>query len=84
MTLEIAQFSALSRVENRARELGLQPTTNVRYLTVANYPALNGPTRPVPGVLTQNAAEVNGNEFDAATWWTHTLDQVAAWVEGGE
>lgn len=84
LTLEIAQFSALSRVENRARELGLQPTTNVRYLPVANYPLSTGPVRPVPGVLPQNAVEVNGDEFDVTTWWTHTLDQVAAWVEGGE
>ncbi|MFN8453908.1 MAG: cell division protein FtsL [Anaerolineae bacterium] len=84
LTLEIAQLSALSRVETRARELGLQPTTNVRYLTVADYPAPTGPEKPVPGVLTHNATELKGDEFDVAAWWTHTLDEVAAWVEGGE
>ncbi len=84
LTLEIAQLSALSRIETRARELGLQPTTNVRYLAVADYPAPTGPDKPVLGVLTQPAGQPKGAEFDVATWWTDTLDEVAAWVEGGE
>lgn len=84
LTLEIAQLSALSRVETRARELGLQPTTNVRYLTVTDYPTSTRLTKPVPGVLIRTTDESDGTEFDVAVWWTQTLDQVAAWVEGGE
>lgn len=38
LALEIAQLEKLSRVEARAREIGLEPTTNIRYLPVANYP----------------------------------------------
>lgn len=38
LSLEIAQLEKLSRIETRARELGLGPTTNIRYLPVTNYP----------------------------------------------
>jgi cell division protein FtsL len=38
LNLEIAQLEKLSRIETRAQELGLGPTTNIRYLRVANYP----------------------------------------------
>jgi cell division protein FtsL len=38
MELEIATWEALPRVEQRARELGFGPTSQVLYLPVSNYP----------------------------------------------
>ena len=83
LTLEIAQLEALDRVEVRARELGFAPTTNVRYLPVANYPMPLEPEKPVlVGGQTHSNLDSNGPEFDPAAWWTDTLDNFAAWLEG--
>ena len=85
LTLEIAQLEALSRVEARAREIGFAPTTNVRYLPVANYPMPLEPEEPTFGLAqTDRPADGDRTEFDPALWWADTLDNVAAWLEGRE
>jgi hypothetical protein len=85
LTLEIAQLEALSRVEARAREIGFAPTTNVRYLPVANYPMPLEPEEPTFGpAQTNRPADRDRTEFDPALWWTATLDNFAAWLEGRE
>jgi cell division protein FtsL len=38
LELEIAEWEALPRIEQRARELGFGPPSQVLYLPVANYP----------------------------------------------
>lgn len=81
LTLEIAQLSALSRIEARARTLGFEPTTNVRYLPVTNYPMPVEPEKPTPGVR-QSQTEKQPAEFDLAVWWMETLDHFVTWVEG--
>jgi hypothetical protein len=81
LTLEIAQLSALSHIETRARGLGFEPTTNVRYLPVTNYPMPVEPEKPIPGVP-QLQSEKQPAEFDPAMWWMETLDHFVAWVEG--
>jgi hypothetical protein len=85
LTLEIAQLEALSRVEARAREIGFAPTTNVRYLPVANYPLPLEPEEPTFAVAqTNRPADRDRTEFDPALWWVDTLDNFAAWLEGRE
>jgi len=82
LALEIAQLENLSRVETRARELGLGPTTSVRYLPVSNYPAAESADSPAAIVAPRpDPVEV----FDApssplAEWWVSTLDTVTAWL----
>jgi hypothetical protein len=85
LTLEIAQLEALSRVEARARKLGFAPTTNVRYLPVANYPAPLEPEKPSFSVA-QSDTTLNRDraEFDPILWWTDILDNFAAWLEGSK
>jgi hypothetical protein len=80
LTLEIAQLSALDRVETRARELGFQPTTNVRYLAVTNYPVSVELAKTIPGTLHGQLSK--SGEADFGNWWLETLDAVAAWIEG--
>jgi hypothetical protein len=85
LTLEIAQLEALSRVEARAREIGFAPTTNVRYLPVANYPMPLEPEESTVGLAQPNRpADRDRTEFDPALWWADTLDNFAAWLEGRE
>lgn len=83
LTLEIAQLSALSRIETRAQELGFEPTTNVRYLPVANYPMPAEPEKQSPS-LPQTQPEKQDDTLDPAMWWTETLDNFAAWIEGSQ
>jgi hypothetical protein len=85
LTLEIARLEALGRIETRARELGFAPTTNVRYLPVANYPMPLEPEKPTLGSgPLRNDSEGSQAEFDPAAWWMNTLDNFAAWLEGRE
>jgi hypothetical protein len=85
LTLEIAQLEALERIETRARELGFAPTTNVRYLPVANYPMPLEPEKPVMGGGPLRSDLAGGQvDFDPVAWWLNTLDNFAAWLEGRE
>lgn len=78
LALEIAQLEALPRIEGRSRELGLGPTTDVRYLSVPNYPISpeeEPPIRsdiPLPGDV----------QLATPPWWVESLDRFAAWLEG--
>ncbi len=82
--LQIAQLEALPRVEQRARELGFQPTNDVRYLAVSNYPlvagendsASNGPFQ------SQEPLQVFPSKPVSSAWWVDLLDSFAAWLEG--
>jgi hypothetical protein len=84
LTLEIAQLEALPRIEARARELGFEPTTNVRYLPVDSYPMPAETRSRNSDVFIQASYELQpySAEIDAAPWWIRTLDSVAEWVEG--
>jgi cell division protein FtsL len=46
LELEMAEWEALPRIEQRARELGFGPPSQVNYLAVPNYPATD-PTNPI-------------------------------------
>ena len=85
LTLEIAQLEALDRVELRARELGFAPTTDVRYLPVADYPMPFEPEKvTLGGAPIRSNPEANQVEFNLEVWWTYNLDNFAAWLEGRE
>ena len=84
LALEIAQLENLTRVEKRARELGLGPTTNVRYLAVDNYPFT-----PVDVVAQDFAGRyevidvqpsVSDMPSPLADWWVDTMDSMTAWL----
>ena len=78
LALEIAQLEALPRIEARARELGFEPTTNVRYLPVANYPA---PSTEA-GLSDVDMVYVQDVQIGPSSWWVDVLDKLAAWLEG--
>jgi hypothetical protein len=78
LALEIAQLEALPRIEARARELGFEPTTNVRYLPVANYPA---PSTEA-GLPDVDMVYVQDVQIGPSSWWVDVLDKLAAWLEG--
>jgi cell division protein FtsB len=84
LSLEIAQLENLSRVEKRARELGLGPTTNVRYLAINNYPALPIEKAPQNFAGRYEIIEVEPlgqvSASPVAAWWMDTLDSVTAWL----
>ncbi len=84
LSLEIAQFEALSRVESRARELGFRPAGDVQYLPVANYPlesAANNSAN-ISDFMAVNPADSYSRGTSAGPWWLDTLDKFAAWLEG--
>ncbi len=83
LTLEIAQLEALPRIEMRARELGFEPTTNVRYLAVANYPMPLAAETLTNGLAqARQAMGTYEAEFDPLPWWIDALDNLTAWLEG--
>ena len=84
LALEIAELEALPRVETRARELGLQPTTSVRFLPVSNYP-LGAEEEILAGksaVYGREPLDMYPTEPVPSSWWVQLLDDFAAWLEG--
>ena len=84
LTLEIARLEALPHIEARARELGFEPTSNIRYLSVANYPMPLAEESHIHNGLAPARDEMASYvaEFEALPWWVDTLDNLAAWLEG--
>ena len=83
LALEIAQLEALPRVESRAAELGYQPTTNVRYLQVSNYPVTWGDDLVVHShFYGGEQPEAYKAEVGPSSRWLEALDRFAAWFEG--
>lgn len=84
LTLEIAQLEALPRIEARARDLGFAPTTNVRYLPVANYPmpATEGAVSPNDATPGLDKIRADAVELKSWPWWIKILDSLTAWLEG--
>lgn len=82
LSLEIAQFESLARIETRSLELGLRPTASVRYLPVTNYPDTPSVERVDYYHLGQGHDIVGSNsaDFDFAAWWIATLDDITAWL----
>lgn len=81
LSLEIAQFESLSYVEKRALEMGLRPATDIRYLSVSNYPVL-----PEDEIVAYSVdveiveATTETPDFNVSTWTLDTLDVVTAWL----
>ena len=73
LSLEIAKLESLSRIEERARALGFQPTNpaTIRYLRVNDYPAM---TETPNTILMQPAPE--------ESIWRNWVDHLAAWAAG--
>jgi hypothetical protein len=84
LSLEIAQLENLSRVEKRAHELGLGPTTNVRYLAVDNYPLARVDVETEDFADHYQMIDVKPSGVDTispiAEWWVQTMDNVTAWL----
>ena len=84
LALEIAELENLARVETRARELGLGPTTNVRYLVVENYPLSQPEVATEDFVGPYDVIEfepaVSESPSPVADWWMQTMDEVTAWM----
>jgi cell division protein FtsL len=83
LALEIAQLENLNRIQTRARELGMGPTTQVRYLVVPNYPVSvknqADKTAYVARSTTVEAISMD-DSLPIAGWWMTTLDKVTAWI----
>ena len=84
LALEIAQLEALPRVEQRAGELGFQPTSDVRYLAVPNYPlgGVEDDSTSNKSFESQEPLEVFPSKPVSSAWWVDLLDSFAAWLEG--
>lgn len=84
LALEIAQLEALPRVYARAQELGFQPASQVRYLSVANYPtrSMADGAVEIPSYLAADPVDSYSNDAGGASWWLNALDRFAAWLEG--
>lgn len=82
LILEIAELEALSRVETRAREIGFEPTIEVRYVSVPNYPV---PAEESSSSYHSTRADVSIDAYVAdieePSWWVERLDALAAWLE---
>ena len=83
LALEIAELEALPHVESRARELGFEPTTSVRYLPVVDYPVNVDETAPVRTELELALSNAGAHVVEPASssWWIDTLDNFADWLE---
>jgi hypothetical protein len=88
LALEIAQLEKLARVETRAQELGLGPTTNIRYLPVANYPLSSTNIKDpllIPESLVSQERNVatlqypNDTMASTSDWGMDILDDFLAW-----
>ena len=84
LALEIAELEALPRIEQRARELGFEPITSVRYLPVANYPvsAEDETTAANSNIYSQEPIHMYAAEPAPLPWWVDVLDNFATWLEG--
>lgn len=83
LALEIAQLENLGRIETRARELGLGPTTNVRYLVVSSYPMRQTTNEDIVenrAVIASRPVETIDMPSPVAEWWNKTLDELTAWL----
>ncbi len=82
LILEIAKLEALSRVENRAREIGFQPTGNIKYLSVTNYPAAVEPQEFLgDSIQVESSIEAYTVKSENSSWWLKQVDTLAAWIE---
>ena len=84
LSLEIAQFQALTHVQKRALELGFRPTTNIRYLSVSSYP-----NQLSPGSTAYDRVNLSSQRLDSASfqadegfWWDALADGLTAWLVG--
>lgn len=83
LILEIAELEALSRVESRARELGFQPTTEIEYVSVPNYPLAEEEAESgFHSTRADVAVEAYVADIEEPSWWLEKLDNLAAWLEG--
>jgi hypothetical protein len=84
LSLEIAQFQALSHVEKRALELGFRPTTNIRYLSVSSYPNQQSADSIAYDPLRLNSRPLDSASFQTgeAIWWDTLIDGLTAWLVG--
>ena len=83
LILEIAELEAISRVETRARELGFAPATNIKYLSVSNYP-VPAPQEDIsmPGaVRVEYSVDAYVDELEEPGWLVEQLDTLAAWLD---
>lgn len=81
LSLEIAQFESLSYVEKRALEMGLRPATDIRYLSVSNYPVSVEDEIVAYSVDVETVeAPTETPDFNISTWTLDTLDVVTAWL----
>jgi hypothetical protein len=81
LILEIAELEALSRVEARALELGFRPTTDIRYLPVADYPLSTEAEESIYTIAqVESSVEAYSVETEEASWWVEQLDLITAWV----
>jgi len=78
--LEIAELQALSRVEKRALELGFQPTDEVRYLPINNFPVTADTRQLQDPPAVENSVEAYVDDVEQPGWWVQKLDILAGWV----
>ncbi len=73
---DVAALMTPSRIEARARALGLHPPTSdqMKYLTINNYPTEN--PNPVLAKQTEPVAPPSSGASNVAAWWTGVLARI--------
>jgi cell division protein FtsB len=76
----IAEMESLSRIEERAAELGLVKAESVEYLVVENLPAEDTGAETTPSSLTPPPDQAEVSPSEASDWWGELADQFASWI----
>jgi hypothetical protein len=74
LAYELALLSTQDRVEERARQLGFAPVSEVHYLAVADYPAAEP---KIARNITASSAQLAEEEG----WWSSLVARFVAWLE---
>lgn len=82
LILEIAELEALSRVENRALELGFQPANEVRYIHISDYPMPDDSEETIYGAVpVEMSVDDYVDDVEGPGWWVEQLDMLASLIE---
>lgn len=85
LRFEISRLTELSGIEERAREMGLEPATDYRHLVVRTHEAEKAFPRSLlapPAPSARPTPQPTGAE-EVSGWWEAQLVELDRWLEAG-
>jgi cell division protein FtsB len=76
----IAEMESLSRIEERAAELGFVRAESVEYLVVESYPAEDTGAGTTTSSIVPRPDQPEVPTSEASDWWEELADQFASWI----